>query len=69
MGVTKEQLEDKLKLFITKHTELLKVINDNIVLSNKIEGAIEAIQLILKESQATVPSTDQTNTTQDANKA
>lgn len=63
MGITQEQLEDKLKLFISKHAELLKVINDNIVLSNKIEGAIEAIQLLLKESQ------DQTNKTQDGNKA
>jgi hypothetical protein len=61
--VDKDNLEGKLKLFITKHDELIKVINDNITLSKKVEGAIETIQLLLGELQ------DQTNTEQNANKA
>jgi hypothetical protein len=51
MEINKELLEGKLKLFTTKYNELNKVIEDNITLSKKLEGAIEAIQLLLKELQ------------------
>jgi hypothetical protein len=61
MGIDKEYLENKLKLFTTKQSELNKVINDNLTLSAKLEGAIEAIQLLLKEVNTT------TNTEQDVN--
>ena len=49
MEINKTYLEDKLQMFVNKQTELTKIINDNITLSRKIEGAIEAIQLLLKE--------------------
>jgi hypothetical protein len=49
MEINKEYLESKLKLFTTKQEELTKVINDNITLSKKLDGAIETIQLLLKE--------------------
>jgi hypothetical protein len=61
MEITKVQLEDKLKLFTDKYKELNKVINDNITLSKKLEGAIETIQLLLKELDST------TNTEQNVN--
>jgi predicted transcriptional regulator len=49
MEINKEYLEDKLKLFISKQNELNKVIDDNITLSKKLEGAIETIQVLLKD--------------------
>ena len=61
MEINREHLEAKLKLFTSKHEELNKIIDGNIVLSKKIEGAIEAIQLLLKEVNTT------TNTEQDVN--
>lgn len=61
MEISKEQLETKLKLFTIKYNELNKVIDSNITLSKKLEGAIEAIQLLLKEVNTT------TNTEQDVN--
>ena len=61
MDITIQQLEDKLKLFTDKYNELNKVIEGNITLSKKLEGAIEAIQLLLKEVNTT------TNTEQDVN--
>ena len=51
--IDKEHLEDKLKLFTDKYNELNKVIDNNITLSKKLEGAIETIQLLLKELQST----------------
>jgi hypothetical protein len=63
MGITQEQLESKLQLFITKHEELIKVINDNITLSKKLEGAIEAIQLLLTEIQNETNTKDNVNNT------
>jgi hypothetical protein len=54
MEINKEYLESKLKLFSNKYKELNKVIDDNITLSKKLEGAIETIQLLLKESQITI---------------
>ena len=61
MDMSKEQLEEKLKLFTNKYNELNKVIEDNITLSRKLEGAIEALQLLLNELQAN------TNTEKDVN--
>ena len=61
MNIDKEYLDNKLHLFTTKQIELTKVINDNINLSKKLDGAIEAIQLLLKELQ------DNTNTEQNVN--
>jgi hypothetical protein len=55
--INKEYLDLKLKLFTDKYNELNKVIDNNITLSKKIEGAIEAIQLLLKELQET-PNTN-----------
>jgi hypothetical protein len=49
--ITKEYLEDKLKLFISKQNELNKIIDDNITLSKKLEGAIEVVQVLLKDIQ------------------
>lgn len=54
MEINKEYLENKLKLFISKRDELNKVIEDNITLSKKLEGAIEALQLLLKELQINI---------------
>ena len=61
MEINKTYLEDKLKLFSNKYKELNKVIDDNITLSKKLEGAIESIQLLLKELQ------DNTNTEENVN--
>jgi hypothetical protein len=61
MEINKEILESKLLLFTSKQEELTKVINDNITLSKKLDGAIETIQLLLKELQ------DNTNTEQNVN--
>jgi len=61
MEINKTYLDDKLKLFSNKYKELNKVIDDNITLSKKLEGAIESIQLLLKELQ------DNTNTEENVN--
>jgi hypothetical protein len=61
MEINKELLDGKLKLFTTKYNELNKVIEENITLSKKLEGAIETIQLLLKELQT------ETNTKENAN--
>ena len=61
MDMSKEQLEEKLKLFTNKYNELNKVIEDNITLSRKLEGAIETLQLLLNELQVN------TNTEKDVN--
>jgi hypothetical protein len=50
MTIDKTYLEDKLKLFISKYNELNKVIDENVTLSKRLEGAIETIQLLIKES-------------------
>lgn len=52
--IDKDYLKNKLDLFTSKYTELNKVIDDNITLSKKLEGAIETIQLLLKEVQDTI---------------
>lgn len=51
--IDKKYLEEKLKVFTDKYNELSKVIDINITLSKKLEGAIETIQLLLKEVQDT----------------
>jgi hypothetical protein len=61
MELSKEQLEEKLKLFTNKYNELNKVIEDNIALSRKLEGAIEVLQVLLVELQ------NKTNTEKDVN--
>jgi hypothetical protein len=60
MEISKEYLEDKLIVFTNKYKELLKIMEDNITLSKKLEGAIETIQVLLKDLQ--------TNKEQDVNK-
>lgn len=54
MEINKEHLVSKLKLFTSKRDELNKIIEDNITLSKKLDGAIETIQLLLKEVEAEV---------------
>jgi hypothetical protein len=47
--LTIEQLEEKLKLFTDRYKKLSEQINEHIILSKKLEGAIEAINLLIKE--------------------
>lgn len=54
MEINKEYLENKLKLFNNKYEELNKVIENNITLSKKLEGAIETIQVLLKDMQTNI---------------
>lgn len=51
MNIDKEYLDNKLQLFISQQEEVVRAINANIALNKKLEGAIEAIQLLIKESQ------------------
>jgi len=49
MEITKEFLEEKMKTFIEQHKQLSMQINDQTILRNKLEGAIETFSILLKE--------------------
>ena len=49
MEINKQYLEEKLKLFTIRYTKLNEEINEHLALSRKLDGAIEAIQILLKE--------------------
>jgi translation initiation factor 2 alpha subunit (eIF-2alpha) len=61
METYKELLDSKLKLFTSKYNELNKVIEDNITLLKKLEGAIELLQVLLKELQAEINTKENGN--------
>jgi len=49
MNITKEILEEKLRIFKDRYIKLNEEINAHIALSKKVEGAIETIELLLEE--------------------
>jgi hypothetical protein len=54
MEINKEYLQDKLEALLSKHTNLNEEVNQRLALIRKVEGAIETIQLLLKELEAEV---------------
>ena len=48
-SITRDNLEEKLKTFVTRRNKIREQLNEAIVLVQKLEGAIEAIELLLKE--------------------
>ena len=51
MEINKKHLEEKLNLFITQHKQATEELNKYSILVRKLEGAIEATQILLKESE------------------
>jgi ABC-type phosphate transport system auxiliary subunit len=54
MEINKEHLIDKLDTLMAKHKSLNEEIERTTILIHKVEGAIETIQLLLKEIEAEV---------------
>jgi hypothetical protein len=51
MDLTREQIADKIKLFTDKHKSVNDNINELYALSKKLEGALEMLQLLLKDME------------------
>lgn len=49
MEIDKHYLEEKLNIFIAQHKQATEELNKYSVLVRKIEGAIEATQLLIKD--------------------
>lgn len=49
MSIDIKYLEQKIKLFSEQNQKLTTEINSNIALSKKLEGAIEAMQILINE--------------------
>ena len=49
MEINISYLEQKIKLFDDQNKKLISEINSNMNLSKKLEGAIEAMQILIKE--------------------
>lgn len=51
MEINKQHLEEKLNTFVTQYNQTTQELNKYSVLQRKLEGAIETIQILLKEQE------------------
>jgi hypothetical protein len=51
MDLTREQIAGKIKSFTDKHKQVNDNINELYALSKKLEGALEMLQLLLKDME------------------
>jgi len=61
MEITKEKLEEKRALFIEEHKRVSNELNEKIIMAHKLEGAIEAVNILLKELENEPKNTINTN--------
>jgi hypothetical protein len=61
MEISKEYLANKLESLVDKYNKLNEEINQRTILIRKVEGAIETIQLLLKELETEVNTNKEEN--------
>lgn len=56
--MTIEALEERIKLYTFQYNKLNEDISSHMILSRKLEGAIEALQLLIKEEKDKISKED-----------